>query len=63
MNSARKPNWVHAQRRRTGQSQGAVTESEREELARLRADKARWAKEKAELEMSLMCSSAPWSAG
>jgi transposase len=28
-----------------------VTESEREELARLRAEKARWAKEKTELEM------------
>jgi transposase len=28
-----------------------VTESEREELARLRAEQARWAKEKAELEM------------
>ncbi len=28
-----------------------MTESEREELARLRAEKTRWAKEKAELEM------------
>lgn len=43
-------NWVQADRRQT-QAQGAVTESEREELARLRAEKARWAKEKAELEM------------
>jgi transposase len=41
-------NWVQADRR---QAQGPVTESEREELARLRAEKARWAKEKAELEM------------
>lgn len=44
-------NWVQADRRQTERSQGAVTESEREELARLRAEKARWAKEKAELEM------------
>ncbi|MGH2896983.1 MAG: transposase [Sciscionella sp.] len=44
-------NWVQAQRRQTEQSQGAVTESEREELARLRAEKVRWGKEKAELEM------------
>jgi transposase len=43
-------NWVQAARRQT-QPQGAVTESEREELARLRAEKARWAKEKTELEM------------
>jgi transposase len=43
-------NWVQADRRQT-QAQGPVTESEREELARLRAEKARWAKEKTELEM------------
>jgi transposase len=43
-------NWVQADRRQT-QAQGPVTDSEREELARLRAEKARWAKEKAELEM------------
>lgn len=55
-------NWVQAERRQTG-SQGAVTESEREELARLRAEKMRWAKEKAELEMERDVSSAPWSRG
>lgn len=44
-------NWMQADRRQTEQSQGAVTESERSELARLRAEKARWAKDKAELEM------------
>lgn len=44
-------NWVQAHRRHTEQSQTEVTESEREELARLRAEKALWAKEKAELEM------------
>ena len=43
-------NWVQADRRQS-QPQGAVTESEREELARLRAEKAQWAKEKTELEM------------
>jgi transposase len=47
-------NWVRADRcqAEAGQAQdGSVTESEREELARLRAEQARWAKEKAELEM------------
>ena len=43
-------NWVQADRRQTEQT-GPVTEDEREELARLRAEKARWAKDKAELEM------------
>jgi len=43
-------NWVQADRRQA-QAQGPVAESEREELARLRAEKAHWAKEKAELEM------------
>jgi transposase len=43
-------NWVQADRRQT-QAQGPVTESEREELARPRAEKARWTKEKTELEM------------
>ena len=42
---------VQAERRRTEPSQGAVTESERAELALVRSGKARWAKEKAELEM------------
>jgi transposase len=44
-------NWVHADRRRAEQAQGPVTEDERAELDRLRAEKARWAKDKAELEM------------
>jgi transposase len=46
-------NWVRAERQaEAGQARdGLVTESEREELAGLRAEKARWAKEKAELEM------------
>jgi transposase len=44
-------NWVQVDRRQAEQSQGGVTESEREELARLRAEKACWAKEKTELEM------------
>jgi transposase len=44
-------NWVQAGRCRTEQVQGPVTEDERAELARLRAERARWAKEKAELEM------------
>jgi transposase len=43
-------NWVQADRRQT-QPQGTLTEPEREELARLRAEKTRWAKEKTELEM------------
>lgn len=41
---------MQADRRQTAQT-GPVTESEREGLARLRAEKARWAKEKTELEM------------
>jgi transposase len=47
-------NWVAEHRRQTEAQQaadGSVTESEHEELARLRAEKARWAREKAELEM------------
>ena len=44
-------NWVQIDRRQTEQSQGTLSQAEREELARLRAEKARWAKEKAELEM------------
>jgi transposase len=44
-------NWVRADQRRTEQASGPVTEDEREELTRLRAEKARWAKDKAELEM------------
>lgn len=44
-------NWVQADRRRAEQSQGPVTEDERAELDRLRAEKARWAKEKTDLEM------------
>jgi transposase len=47
-------NWVQADRRQAEAElagDGSVSESEREELARLRAEQARWAKEKAELEM------------
>lgn len=44
-------NWVQADRRQAEHPQGALSESEREELARLRAERARWAKDKAELEM------------
>jgi transposase len=43
-------NWVKLDREREGES-GALGESEREELARLRAQKAAWEKERAELEM------------
>lgn len=44
-------NWVQVDRRQAEQPQGALNEDERAELARLRAEKARWAKDKAELEM------------
>jgi transposase len=44
-------NWVQADRRQAEPTQGPLVEDERAELARLRAEKARWAKEKAELEM------------
>jgi transposase len=44
-------NWVQADRRQAEQPQGALSESEREELARLRVERTRWAKDKAELEM------------
>jgi transposase len=37
--------------RRQPQAQGPLIEDERAELDRLRAEKARWAKEKVELEM------------
>jgi transposase len=43
-------NWVQTGRRQT-QAQGPLVEDERAELDRLRAEKARWAKEKVELEM------------
>ena len=46
-------NWVNADKRRRGEGDGALGESEREELARLR-------KENAEL---AMCSSAAWPSG
>ncbi|GAA3561328.1 hypothetical protein GCM10022222_51360 [Amycolatopsis ultiminotia] len=44
-------NWVQAERGKAEGPQGALSEAEREELARLRAEKVRWAKEKTELEM------------
>jgi transposase len=44
-------NWVQADQRKTEQPSGALAEDEREELARLRTEQARWAKDKAELEM------------
>ena len=43
-------NWVKLDRGREGES-GSLGESERAELARLRAQKAAWEKERAELEM------------
>jgi transposase len=43
-------NWVKADRQ-SGQDDGPLDDAEREELARLRAERARWEKEKAELEM------------
>jgi transposase len=45
-------NWVRADRQQAGRDgDGPLDEGEREELARLRAERARWEKEKAELEM------------
>jgi transposase len=45
-------NWVHADRRNDEQTRsGPLNEDEREELARLRAERARWTKDRAELEM------------
>jgi transposase len=44
-------NWVNADRRRRGDGNGALSEDERAELARLR-------KENAELAMEVMCSNA-----
>ncbi|HEV7934576.1 MAG TPA: transposase [Actinomadura sp.] len=43
-------NWVKLDRERVGES-GALSESEREELARLRRQRAQWEKERADLEM------------
>jgi transposase len=43
-------NWVKLDRERDAQD-GVLGESERQELARLRAQKVAWAKERAELEM------------
>jgi transposase len=47
-------NWVRAERRQADgepAQDGAVTESERDELDQLRAEREQWAKEKTELEM------------
>jgi transposase len=43
-------NWVQIDRRQS-EAEGPLVEDERAELARLRAEKARWDKEKVELEM------------
>jgi transposase len=57
-------NWVKADRQQAGRGvDGPLDEDEREELARLRAERARWEKEKAELEMERDVSSARWSCG
>ena len=48
-------NWVNADKRRRGEADGALSEDERAELARLR-------RENAELAM-VMCSSAAWPCG
>jgi transposase len=45
-------NWVKADRKQGGQgADEPLNDSEREELARLRAERARWEKDRAELEM------------
>ena len=45
-------NWVHADRQNGGRApSGLLDEDEREELARLRAERAQWNKDRAELEM------------
>lgn len=45
-------NWVKADRQQAGRDvDGPLDEDEREELARLRAERARWEKDRAELEM------------
>jgi transposase len=58
INAGTLANWVQmdrlAREQDTG-SGGELAESEREELARLRRQKAEWAKERAELEMERGC--------
>ncbi len=45
-------NWVKADRKQGGQgTDESLNDAEREELARLRAERARWEKDRAELEM------------
>lgn len=44
-------NWVKNDRGQSGAQGGELGESEREELARLRAERAAWEKDRAELEM------------
>lgn len=45
-------NWVHADRQNDEQARsGPLSVDEREELARLRAERAQWNKDRAELEM------------
>jgi transposase len=44
-------NWMKADREQGQDTAGGLGESEREELARLRAERAQWEKDRAELEM------------
>ncbi|WP_328855048.1 transposase [Microbispora hainanensis] len=66
INAGTLANWVQmdrlAREQDTGSGVGELAESEREELARLRRQKAEWAKERAE-RWSVMSSSARWSSG
>ncbi|MER7209860.1 hypothetical protein ABT340_22605 [Streptosporangium sp. NPDC000239] len=52
MNAGTLANWMQMDRlARERDTDGELIESEREELARLRRQKAEWARERAELEM------------
>jgi transposase len=55
-------NWMEADRERESAGE-TLDESERGELARLRRQKAEWAKERAELEMEREVLSDQWSCG
>ncbi|MFC6094975.1 transposase [Saccharothrix lopnurensis] len=58
-------NWVKVDRQRAAgrDDGGPLDEAEREELARLRAERARWEKERPSWRWSVMSSSARWSCG